>query len=612
MNGIRLKIAVATAILTLAAIQSMHRVALAQLEIVAISGNTSPDVNGTFSTFGIPTVTDGGIAFTATLTGTTGGANDDTGIYRLLNDPLIQTLIQIAREGQPAPDGNGVFSHLAFGAPEVPRPTFAFGGTMFAARLTGTSGGASDNFGIFRGNGDTLTQIVRKGQPSPDGHGTFHEIDSFNTNGSGQAAFVARFIPAFPAIDGVFLGSGGPITQIAGVPGGDPTYFGPVGPVPINELGQVAFQGSVGGNFGLLRGGVGGTAQIARIGQPAPDGNGTFITFYDNELSINDFGRVAFTADLDGTSGGASDNQGLFIGNGGTLEQIAREGQPAPDGNGVFSNFRLRGGPALDRSGGGRVAFVASLRETSGGMSDDEGLFVGFGGGSVPVTNTVVRKGQPAPDGDGTFFSFQDFALDAFGLGNLAFWASLTGTSGAQGNDSGIFLTKGGEILQVVREGDPLAGSTIAALAFNGSDAPSGDVGSGLHFSGRELAFHARLADGRQAIVLYTVPGISNVTGDYNLDGIVGAADYVVWRKLNGELVPIPNHDPNDTTPGAVDQEDYDHWRANFGRSSNDGNGGGGTADPSDAVPEPASLTILLLTVGILLPVLRQRNANVP
>jgi hypothetical protein len=49
-------------------------------------------------------------------------------------------------------------------------------------------------------------------------------------------------------------------------------------------------------------------------------------------------------------------------------------------------------------------------------------------------------------------------------------------------------------------------------------------------------------------------------SGDYNGNGIVDAADYVVWR--NGG--PLQNEVP-ETTPGTVTSEDYDAWRARFG-----------------------------------------------
>ena len=64
------------------------------------------------------------------------------------------------------------------------------------------------------------------------------------------------------------------------------------------------------------------------------------------------------------------------------------------------------------------------------------------------------------------------------------------------------------------------------------------------------------------------------VTADYNGNGVVDAADYVVWR--NGDS-------PDDTQAG------YDLWRANFG------NGNNGLGASLAAAPEPASVGLLLI-----------------
>jgi hypothetical protein len=53
--------------------------------------------------------------------------------------------------------------------------------------------------------------------------------------------------------------------------------------------------------------------------------------------------------------------------------------------------------------------------------------------------------------------------------------------------------------------------------------------------------------------------------GDYYADGIVDAADYLVWRKMRGRNVS-PFSGANGNGDGVVDQEDYTVWRANFGR----------------------------------------------
>jgi hypothetical protein len=88
-------------------------------------------------------------------------------------------------------------------------------------------------------------------------------------------------------------------------------------------------------------------------------------------------------------------------------------------------------------------------------------------------------------------------------------------------------------------------------------------------------------------------------SGDYNNNGVVDAADYVVWRKNLNQSVTLPN----DSTPGTVSPEDYNVWRANFGLSSE-------PTGPSTlfrgfvryvgaaaAIPEPGS--ILLVGIGL-------------
>jgi hypothetical protein len=73
-----------------------------------------------------------------------------------------------------------------------------------------------------------------------------------------------------------------------------------------------------------------------------------------------------------------------------------------------------------------------------------------------------------------------------------------------------------------------------------------------------------------------TAPGTS---GDYNRNGVVDAADYVVWRdNLDAEVTL-----PNDSTPGMVTIEDYNVWRANFGRE------GSLDAVDWDSLQEPAN-----------------------
>jgi FG-GAP repeat/Dockerin type I domain len=59
----------------------------------------------------------------------------------------------------------------------------------------------------------------------------------------------------------------------------------------------------------------------------------------------------------------------------------------------------------------------------------------------------------------------------------------------------------------------------------------------------------------------------SSTTGDYNSNGIVDAADYVLWRKTLGASVPNGTGADGNRN-GVVDQTDYDVWRVDFGATT--------------------------------------------
>jgi hypothetical protein len=88
------------------------------------------------------------------------------------------------------------------------------------------------------------------------------------------------------------------------------------------------------------------------------------------------------------------------------------------------------------------------------------------------------------------------------------------------------------------------------------------------------------------------VPVSADLDGDYNANGTVDAADYIVWRKNLDTNFNMPN----DTTPQDVGPEDYDIWRENFGATS------GGPAAAAN-VPEPAACFLFSIggcTLGII------------
>jgi hypothetical protein len=85
---------------------------------------------------------------------------------------------------------------------------------------------------------------------------------------------------------------------------------------------------------------------------------------------------------------------------------------------------------------------------------------------------------------------------------------------------------------------------------------------------------------------------------DYNRDGDVSAADYVVWRKMDGQSgMNLPaDGDLNDQ----VNAADYIIWRENFGRAVFEPSDSGASGSPS--VPEPSShLLLIAVTLWLLL-----------
>ncbi len=79
-------------------------------------------------------------------------------------------------------------------------------------------------------------------------------------------------------------------------------------------------------------------------------------------------------------------------------------------------------------------------------------------------------------------------------------------------------------------------------------------------------------------------------SGDYNFDGIVDAADYVVYKKLAGQSGVDLHADGN--LDGVVDDQDYAIWRSHFGQTVAASAASNTTAAP---VPEPTTGTLLLL-----------------
>ena len=312
------------------------------VDTFVLSGDTAPDGNGVFSGFDRLDLNSAGqILFKGDLTGTSGGTSDDEGLFRADG---MTGLTQIAREGQSAPDGNGSISQL--------NRAISFnnaGQVAFHTFLTGNSGG---NQRLFLADGVTgLTEIAREGQSAPDGNGSITLFSDVLLNDNGQVAFEGR-------------------TSATG-------------------------SGSV--SFGLfLADDVNGLTPIVSLSDSVPDGNGSFGSF--NSVGFNNAGQISFTSRLSNTSGGTSDDRGVFLNDDVTgLMEIVREGQTAPNGNDSFGGDF----PGIEIEGfndAGQIALRSTLIDADGNNNFDRGIYLYD---SVTGLTEIAQTRQSAPDGNG-------------------------------------------------------------------------------------------------------------------------------------------------------------------------------------------------------------------
>jgi hypothetical protein len=92
---------------------------------------------------------------------------------------------------------------------------------------------------------------------------------------------------------------------------------------------------------------------------------------------------------------------------------------------------------------------------------------------------------------------------------------------------------------------------------------------------------------------VYRINTTELIAGDYDGDGDVDGADYVVWKDDYGS--EGDRADGNDD--GAVNAADYTVWRNNHGKTSQMM---GGSGAGNESVPEPASVALLLAAIAIL------------
>ena len=306
------------------------------------------------------------------------------------------------------------------------------------------------------------------------------------------------------------------------------------------------------------------------------------------------------------TAGGAATN---IVGNqsGGVINTVLDFTLADTNGD---STYNLSGGEI--HAGAylivGRQRKLGVMNQSNGVITAGQGVHIGnafsadtavYGTGVYDISGgSLTANADPlvnlnalsiAPAGTGTFRIIGDDALIDLNGDML-----VNAGGGSQGTLA--YRLKAGDSLSMIDVSGTATFNAGAILAFDTSlAAPTQTsynlltaldiVDNGIAFSG-PAGWNYQIVSGLNGEILQAFQSVAvGVAGDYNGNGTVDAADYVLWR--NGG--PLQNEI---ATPGTVTQEDYDSWRARFGSTSGSG---AGTRVNAGQVPEPAAAVLMIM-----------------
>jgi len=252
-----------------------------------------------------------------------------------------------------------------------------------------------------------------------------------------------------------------------------------------------------------------------------------------------------------------------------------------PNGNGGVITTK-----GLDnRVGTGRLDLDSAFHQFLNGTTDVPGVLSGNLG---LVENIGWDLGEVASA------ATNDYYFDAPLLGGSTLTATLTWfrdrrIDGANNVYDDSYDDLNLELWSVV-DGTPSSLISESSSLYNESE----HFSFALPFTG-EYALRVRwfrevfdiINDADQELYGLAWSSVAGLPGDFNNDGTVDAADYIVWRKT-----------------GTYGQKGYNDWRSHFGQTSASGSG----AITRAAVPEPTTLMQIIL-VGAVVNTRRSRIA---
>jgi hypothetical protein len=148
-----------------------------------------------------------------------------------------------------------------------------------------------------------------------------------------------------------------------------------------------------------------------------------------------------------------------------------------------------------------------------------------------------------------------------------------------------LFDVTTGEFLERIFTTNSVQGPDAFGSAFGRTVAISGKTALVGDWASDEVGMWSGSA------YLFDVSRTKSTSGDFNNDGTVDAADYIVWRSGLGTTYT---------------QTDYNTWRANFGRSAA-GAAAVSAGNSNSAVPEPTSVAMAFLSIASLASCRRHR-----
>lgn len=286
---------------------------------------------------------------------------------------------------------------------------------------------------------------------------------------------------------------------------------------------------------------------------------------------------VLWIANVRNTSGGAKE---AVVSANSTVWELNVSGIGA-----ATMNVRVSTGATLTTFSGMNVEAGGKL-QLDGGTLDAQ--YVDIRGGTLTGTGTIATGSGPI---HGQVENHGGIVAPGNGAGTLnisgRFANAIDGTLAIEVGG----LTPGTQHDQLLVDGAAALKGTLAVSLIGGFAPAVGNTFTILTATeGRGGVFDTyTLPNGYVWNVMYTADSVLakvigvGINGDFNLNGVVDAADYILWRDKLG------------TT---YQQADLKIWRTNFGMTA----GAGATADGLEAVPEPASSALFIaacLSLGL-------------